>query len=540
MATTAFEVTAFDTIPGCFGENCDCKLRQNDGTSTSAMRSLAVAFIALAGCGQTDRPPAFPLTSEVAGVPAEVATFQDDWPLPNRDYDNTRATFTASINAKNVAGLKEAWRLSLTPASSPFGTMTSNPLILGDAVYLQDMSSHVYCLDRETGAVRWKFTHGEPSVGPNGVAVGWGRVFANSGDTGVMAVDASDGRELWRWKPALTSSEGIDIQPTAYDGSVFVSTVPASLRGGYLGGSRGIIHALDPITGKSQWSFDTVDSEDIWGSSADNSGGGAWYPPLIDPARKRTYWGTGNPGPCPGLPDAPSGVGRPGPNLYTSSLVALDADSGKLAWYHQEQPHDLYDWDFQGSPMRVGETADHPELIVGSGKTGTVVALDADSGKLVWRSEVGRHENDHLTELPVSESIMIYPGALGGVLTPTAYADDTLYVPIVDMGFAFTGSSFDPDVLTASGALVALDVATGAQRWSAPLPAPSYGAATVVNDLVFTSDANGRVYAFARADGHEVWHFDAGGGINAPLAAAGDLLLVSVGLDNPAVIALRL
>jgi glucose dehydrogenase len=504
------------------------------------MRCL-IAFIALvAACGETERPPAFPVTSDVAGIPAEVSKFQADWPLPNRDYDNTRATFTASINAKNVGRLKESWRFEVPAATAPFGTLTSNPLILGDAVYVQDMSSHVYCLDREKGTQRWQFKHGESTVGPNGVAVGWGRVFANSGDTGVVALDANDGRELWRFEPKLASSEGIDIQPTVYDGKVFVSTVPASLRGGYLGGARGIVHALDAITGESQWSFDTVDSEDLWGNPIRNAGGGAWYPPLIDPARKRTYWGTGNPAPWPGIADAPSGTSRQGANLYTSSLVALDADSGELAWYHQEKPHDLFDWDFQGSPMRVPASGDRPELIIGSGKTGTVVALDADSGELVWRAEVGRHENDDLTELPETESIMVFPGSLGGVLTPTAYADDTLYVPVVDMGFAYTGTSLEPDLLNQSGALVALDVSTGEQRWSAPLVAPNFGAATVVNDLVFTSDSNGRVYAFGRDDGREVWHFDAGGGINAPLAAAGDLLLVPSGISSPALLALRL
>jgi outer membrane protein assembly factor BamB len=159
---------------------------------------------------------------------------------------------------------------------------------------------------------------------------------------------------------------------------------------------------------------------------------------------------------------------------------------------------------------------------------------------MIWRAEVGRHENDDLTELPENESISVYPGSLGGVLTPTAYAKGTLYVPIVDMGFAYTGSTLVPDFIGGTGALAALDVANGEERWSVPLPAPNYGAATVVNDLVFTSDANGRVYAFARSDGAEVWHFDAGGGINAPLAAAGDLLLVPVGVSSPALVALRL
>ncbi len=484
---------------------------------------------------------AFRLTDDPMGTPSEVAKYRDDWPLPNHDYDNTRATFTASIDSTNVMRLREAWRFEAEVASGPFGSMSANPVILGDAIFLQDMASNVYRLARDTGALAWKASPGGLTVGPNGVAVAWGRVFANIGDTGILALDASSGRELWRFTPTLVSSEGIDIQPVAYDGLVYVSTVPASLRGGYLGGSRGILTALDAKSGITRWTFDTVDSRDLWGNAEENAGGGAWYPPLVDPARKRTYWGTGNPAPWPGTIAAPSGATRPGPNLYTSSLVALD-ESGALVWYHQERAHDLFDWDFQGSPMRIAAdaTRNAPERIIGSGKTGTVVALDADSGSLIWRAKVGRHENDALTELPVSEPVVVYPGALGGVLTATAYADGVVYVPVVDMAAEYTGSDVFPDLGNGRGALTALDAVSGEPMWNAELPAPNYGAAAVVNDLVFTSDANGRVYAFARDSGREVWHWDAPGGINAPLAVAGDLLLVSVGVNASLVIALRL
>jgi outer membrane protein assembly factor BamB len=180
-----------------------------------------------------------------------------------------------------------------------------------------------------------------------------------------------------------------------------------------------------------------------------------------------------------------------------------------------------------------------PELIVGSGKTGTVVALDPRSGKLVWRAKVGRHENDELDELP-AESITVYPGALGGVLTPLAYAEGVVYVPVVDLASGYSGDGVLVDLSGGAGALVALDVRDGHELWSQPLPAPNYGAATVVNDLVLTSDANGGVYAFARDGGAMVWQFAAEGGINAPLAVAGDLLLIPVGLTTPALIALRL
>ena len=508
--------------------------------------SIAIAlWLATTSCtyrSSLHEDASFGISSNTHGVPPEVELYRDDWPLPNRDYDNTRANLKAAIDSRNVARLTEAWRLVIEPAAGPFGSVTGNPLILGDAVYLQDMSSHVHALDRDTGKARWMFRHGETTVGPNGVAAAWGRLYANSGDTGILALDAKTGGELWRFEPKLVQSEGIDIQPIAYDGRVFVASVPASLRGAYLGGSRGVLFALDAISGKESWRFDTVASDDLWGDPLNNAGGGAWYPPLIDLERKRTYWGTGNPAPWPGLPEAPSGSSRPGDNLYTSSLVALAADSGKLIWHHQERAHDLFDWDFQGSPLhvRADERRGVPELIIGSGKTGTLVALAADSGKLEWRAKVGRHENDALTELPLNEAVRVYPGALGGVLTPIAYAQGRLFVPIVDMAAEYTGASVLPDLAGGRGALSALDARNGELLWNVELPAPNYGAATVVNDLVLTSDADGRVYAFSVKDGSEVWHYDAPGGINAPLAVADDMLLVPVGVSAAMLIALRL
>src|SRR3954470_20783680 len=94
------------------------------------------------------------------GVPPEIDMYRDDWPLPNRDYENTRATFKSAIDSSNVTDLTEAWQRKIEPAVGPFGSVTSNPLILGDTIYLQDMSSHVHCLNRETGEPRWVFRNG--------------------------------------------------------------------------------------------------------------------------------------------------------------------------------------------------------------------------------------------------------------------------------------------------------------------------------------------------------------------------------------------
>ena len=224
-------------------------------------------------------------------------------------------------------------------------------------------------------------------------------------------------------------------------------------------------------------------------------------------------------------------------------MVALDSRSGELAWYYQERPHDLFDWDFQNAPMRVRPSADSggQDLVIGSGKTGTVVALDAASGSVLWRAEVGRHENDDLDALPEGVPVTIFPGALGGVLTATAYAEGVVYVPSSDLGTTYTGSSglaLEGDPI---GTLTALSVVDGHELWSAELPAPCYGAATVVNDLVLTSSSDGVVFAFARDTGDEVWRYTAPAGINAPLTVAGDLLLVPAGVgDEGSLIALGL
>jgi glucose dehydrogenase len=498
--------------------------------------TLGIALSAPLGCSD-DAHPREPQAVEMddAAVPPEVSANARDWPLPNADYDNTRRAPGSRIDSSNVSQLHEVWRLPLE-CVGPFGCVTSNPLVMGDTVFIQDMASNVFALARDSGEPRWVHHIDALTPGPNGVAVGWGKLFANLGDTGILALDSSSGDELWRFEPTLVQSEGIDVQPIVYGGRVFVSTVPASSRGIYLGGSRGIIQALDAESGEVRWRFDTVDSEDAWGNPDVNGGGGAWYPPLIDPMRGLTFWGTGNPLPWPGTPDHPGGSSRPGPNLYTSSVVALGLEDGALAWYHQERAHDLFDGDFQNSPIHVRTPAG--ESIIGSGKTGTVVSLAVEDGALQWRAKVGEHQNDE-QELS-GEPIEILPGALGGVLTPPAYADGVVYVPVVDLVSSFTSTSFSVDFAQAKGVLVALDARDGSELWSVQLPAAAYGAATVVNDLVLTSDASGRVYAFARDSGEEVWHFDAGGGINAPLAVAGDLVLIPVGLDNPALIALRL
>jgi outer membrane protein assembly factor BamB len=493
------------------------------GTMAPAAPDAAVA----------EQPPSDP------GAPPEVARAANDWPLPNLDYQNTRNARTA-IDSRNIGTLREAWQFQLSGGVTTFGYFTANTLIMGDVVYFQDMMSNVYALDRKRGTTRWTRMFDSETFGPNGVAIGWGKLFAAIGDSAIVALELDGGADVWKYSPPLGASMGIDIQPIVYAGQLYAATVPVSTsRGVYEGGTHGLLLAVDAETGAQRWSFDTVDSPDAWGNAEVNGGGGAWYPPLLDPARGLSYWGTGNPVPWPGTASDPSGASRPGPNLYTSSLVAVNISDGQLAWHYQDQPHDIFDWDFQITPVSARAAAQSGgDMVIGAGKTGALAALDAQTGELLWRSKVGRHENDELTDYP-AQSITIYPGVLGGVMSALAYADGVVYAASVDASLSYDGNFLLPAV-SGTGTLTAIDVRDGSVLWAAPLRGAGYGAATIANDLVLTADETGRVYAFARETGQEVWHYDAPAGINAPLVVAGDDLLIGVGMDRGIVIALSL
>ncbi|UCE85992.1 MAG: PQQ-binding-like beta-propeller repeat protein [Deltaproteobacteria bacterium] len=478
---------------------------------------------------------------ESSGLPPEIVRHGADWPLPNRDYANRRATTDSPITSANVAELEVAWRFP-TPGFGGFGNLSTNPIVVGDAVYLQELSSEIHALERATGAPRWQKTMQLFSPGPNGVAVGYGRLFAANGQGEVVAFDAATGEELWRQTLRRTRSEGIDIQPVVFDRRVYVSTVPISLGGLYAGGDTGVLHALDVATGAVLWSFDTVDSPDVWGNPSVNSGGGAWYPPAIDAERRITYWGTGNPAPFPGVPDFPNGTSRPGPNLYTDSALAIDSASGELLWYHQVLPHDLLDHDFM--LIALAEVAGEP-VVVGAGKTGTVHAFRADTGDELWKVPVGEHFNDTLDAYPIGAKLLVSPGIFGGVITPFAIADGVVYVPVLNFATPYQGDLFDlfpfAGLESATSEVVALDLATGATLWTRDLPRPNFGATTVVNDLVFTSTYDGTLYALDRASGATRWTDRPGAGINAWPAVAGDTILFPAGVGaSPELIAYRL
>jgi len=474
-------------------------------------------------------------------VPPEVAANTNQWPLPHRDYTASRTVLDSGIFWGNVAQLELAWSVPISSVNTyNSGLAACNPVILDNTVYFQNLGSDVQAIALTTGAVKWEHKFRRSNVGPNGVAVGWGKVFGAVGMAELVALDAQTGEQLWSFSAPNSPCEGVILQPSVFNDTVYLGTIPGGGTSGCSSYPPGVgcrIFALNQATGEIRWQFDTIDSADHWGNPSQNGGGGIWYPPSIDVVRGMIFAGTGNPAPWPGN----NGASRPGPNLYTSSTVALNATNGVLEWYAQARPHDLFDHDFQNTPvlatLSVGGT--NRDVVFGSGKTGTIMAMDRATGEVLWNTPVGQHQNDELTEIP-PQGVNVYPGAYGGVLTPIAYAEGVIYAPVINLGNYFTANSFS-GIGSQAGELTAVAADTGEILWSKPFNAMLTGGATVVNDLVFTATVNGLIVAFDRTTGDQRWQYQAPGGINAWPAVADNTIVWPVGMGSkPQLIAFRI
>jgi outer membrane protein assembly factor BamB len=467
---------------------------------------------------------------------------------PNNDTANTRYV-GGPISSSNVSQLGVAWTLPLT-AKSEYGSYSSAPIVAGGVVYSQDLDSNVQAISLKTGKVIWTKTFDSPDQGPNGLVVQGGRVFGAT-TSAAFALSEKTGEQLWSVPLLRNVHEGIDMAPGYHDGIVYVSTVPGGATQFYEGEGVGILWALEASTGKKLWHFDTV-PEDLWSPENVNinSGGGLWYSPAFD-EHGDMYIGTGNPAPFPGTSRFPWGSSRPGPDLYTDSIVKLDATTGKLLWYYQLTPHDLYDRDLQDPPILA--SVGGRRVVIAAGKAGIVIALDAETGKLLWKRSVGihnGHDNDGLYAMRHEYSKLnlgatVYPGLLGGVIAPMATNGSTVFVPVVNHPVSFASQSEPEENEPATGELVALDAATGAVEWDRKLPGAAYGAATAVNDLVFATDFEGTVFAFEAGSGHTAWEGKLPAGTNTGVAVSGDTLLAPAGLaiadgQTPGLVAYRL
>jgi outer membrane protein assembly factor BamB len=480
--------------------------------------------------------------------PSPELALLDGSGYPNVDASNTRYV-GGPIDSATASKLAVAWTLPLT-AKSEYGSYSSAPVIANGIVYSQDLASNVQAISLKTGKVLWTKTYNEPDQGPNGVVVAGGRVYGAT-QTQAFALDERTGAQVWSVTLVRNEREGIDMAPGYHDGIVYVSTVPDTVREQYGGGGVGILWALDAASGRRLWHFDTA-PEDLWSSEHRevNAGGGLWYPPAFDQSGSM-YIGTGNPAPFPGTSEDPWGSSRPGPNLYTDSIVKLNARTGAVQWYYQLTPHDLYDHDLQDPPILA--SVHGRRAVIAAGKGGFVLALDAATGKLLWKRSVGIH-NGHdedsvyamrheYSKLSLPETV--YPGLLGGVIAPMASNGSTVFVPVVNHSVTFDSQTEPQESGPSTGELVALSVDTGAVRWDRKLPSSAFGAATAVNDVVFATTFEGKLYGFDANSGGVVWETQLPAATNTGVAVDGDTLIAPAGValaqgQSPQLVAYRL
>ncbi len=468
------------------------------------------------------------------GAPVEDIRYADEWPSPNGNLYNTRVAHSA-ISSANVAKLGIAWTLPLKGTGAN-GADVANPVLAAGIAYVQDGASNVIAVRYATGKVLWTHRYNSPDYGPNGVTIGNGKIYGVTA-TGVFALDAKTGRQLWYNTHLATGKASFDIAPQVAGGKVFVSSALT------VGG--GILYALDADTGATIWSFQTV--EDKIGRQLPAPAGGAWDPFLIGPDHS-VYAGIGNP-----YLSQQQAQATPSRELYTDSIVKLSQATGKLEWYYQAFPDDFHDWDLQISPIYTA-AAGHP-VVLAAGKGGFVFAFDPTSGKLLWKTAVGIHNghdrDDQLAlagKLHLKTPYTLYPGEAGGVETNMAVAGGVVYVPVVNVPTTYANAKTTlgtANFLRGAGEMVALTVAGGKQLWATKLPQLPNGGATVANDLVFTATLTGEIVALSRKDGSIVWAPHLPGYSESPPALVGNTLPAGLGIPltktrHPEMIAYRL
>jgi outer membrane protein assembly factor BamB len=539
------------------------RIKSGAAVRSGAMAALTVLMVALlAGCGsggstssgQTEaeaNPPAKE-TKTTASTPApkgEATSAVGKEPaFPGIDLANSRFV-EGPIDGSSAHNLKLAWELP-SEAQSTYGSFAASPVVSTGIVFMQDLDSNVTAVNLNTGAVIWEAKLEEPDQGPNGVTVDEGKVFGATA-TKAFALNATSGEVLWETNLTLKPKEAIDMSPGVHDGLVYLSTVPTDVTSAYNGGIAGVLWALNAKTGKKVWSFYTAE-KGLWSKKhhAINSGGGVWYAPAFD-EEGGMYVGVGNPVPFPGAEGLPWGASRPGPDLYTDSMVKLNAKTGKLEWHHQVTPHDVYDWDFQDPPILA--TIGGRKVAIGAGKSGQVVAVDAGTGKPVWQTAVGKHnghDDDGLLAMrgetsKLPKKATVYPGTLGGVIAPMAASKTTLFVPVVNHALTIENGTTIGESESMTGEMVALDLATGKEEWHQKYETAAFGAPVAVNDMVFFATFDGKLHGLDGKSGKAVWSAQLPAGSNSGMSAYGDTLLVPAGLplqegQSPALVAYSL
>jgi len=512
--------------------------------------SLAGASLSPAW-SQSKGAPATPVTQDQLNA---AAGDSNNFLHTNGNYDQTRYFPGKQIDTSNVGKLHPAWIFQTEVKES----METTPIVVNGVMYVTTSFDHVYALNAKTGEEYWHYKHAMGPVttyccGPNnrGVAVYDDKVYLATLDSKLIALDAKTGSIVWQTQiadPTLGYSE--TMAPTAVNGKILIGT-----NGGEYG-IRGFVRAYDAKTGKLIWNFDTTaeKSVGVWathdatghdmhrdieaekaqlaktGDPYKTLGGGVWQNPAIDRTLNMMYFVVGNPS-----PDLDGSL-RPGDNLYTDSLVALDANTGQYKCHFQYIAHDVWDLDAVSPPILVDVKDKSGKTIPGvihGGKTGHVYVHDRRNCNLIRFSDA-MVPQENMWVLPTAEGARMLPGANGGVeWSPMAtnpglgltYAIN-LHQPMTyhvqstpyPKGKLWLGGAFKAiPTEEQSGNVTAVDYNTGKIRWQVKTPQPMIGGIlSTAGGVVFTGEGNGWFRAYDAKNGKVLWSFQAGAGVNAP------------------------
>jgi alcohol dehydrogenase (cytochrome c) len=477
-----------------------------------------------------------------------AAQHAQDWLTYGGNYSSWRYSELKQVDTSNVDQLKMQWVYQL----SHQGIFESTPIVEGGIMYVTEPPTTVTALDVHTGRPVWEWTAPEPrrllTIGlfptNRGVAVLGDSVYVATIDAHLACLDAKTGALKWMTEVG-DNAAGVAITqaPLALDGKIIVGM------GGGEAGLRGYIDAYDAKTGKRLWRLYAVPSAgeagvNTWEDDSWKYGGATtWNTGSYDPETNTIFWGTGNP-----APDW-NGDARKGDNLYSCSLLAINADTGKMKWYFQFSPHETHDWDSAEPPIlfdaKINGQMRH--LVVQANRNAFYYVLDRDTGKFItgqafakqtWAK--GLDANGRPIELPNNQPTkkgnLIYPSITGAVnWTSPSYSPLTgfVYVDTREQGAVYykgnptmepanpadTGGGGGQKVIGGDqmySAVRALEGTTGDRKWQFKMVGDSWtGTLATAGNLVFCADAEGNFFALNAATGRPLWHVQLGNSVRA-------------------------
>ncbi|HML15423.1 MAG TPA: PQQ-dependent dehydrogenase, methanol/ethanol family [Bryobacteraceae bacterium] len=471
-----------------------------------------------------------------------------DWPSYGGTHLAWRYSALDQINTANVKKLAPAWAFQTGDYDQG---LQSTPIVIDGVLYLSTTHSQVFALDAATGRMIWEYKYPMPrgaggNIQNRGLAVGAGKVFVGTYDDYVVAIDQKTGAEAWKvaMNDARQCGCSITGAPLLVKDKVIVGTAGGD------GAFRGYLTALDATTGRLAWRFYTIPGKgekgnETWkGDSWKYGGGATWMTGSFDADLNLVYWGVGNAASDMYAANRYSGEGE-GANLYTGSVIALDADTGKLKWYYQEIPKDVWDYDAAYECVLIDRAVRGVmrKLLVHINKSGYAWVLDRTNGKFLGAFPIvdyhtwltGMTEDGKIfgrVEPVEGKTTLICPGPDGGKSwNQVAYSPHTglMYTPTLEIcsdstareqepveGRGFLGGTWShraPPDGPAYSHIDAYDPVTGKRVWSVRYKyALLASMLATAGDLVFTGDPEGYFFALDARTGNKLWSFQTGGG----------------------------